>query len=64
MNLKTFLTTKDKDLEVQVVHQIKIENMISNMTLSGGIEKPHLFDVIRWEVKMNNYKPLVVVYVR
>ena len=64
MTLKAFLTTKDDKLDVQVVHQIKIGDMISNMNLDGKVDKPHLFDVIHWEVKMNNYKPLVVVYVK
>lgn len=64
MTLKEYLGTKDKDLDYQVVHQIKIGDMVSNMNMDGKVDKPHLFDVIHWEVKMNNYKPLVVVYVK
>jgi hypothetical protein len=64
MTLQTFLKGKDKGLEVRVVHQINIDDTLSHMVLGGKVEKPHLFDVIRWKVEINNYKPLVVVYVK
>lgn len=64
MTLQAFLKNKDKEVDVQVIHQMMVGDYESNVEMTGAIEKPHLFDVIKWEVKMNNYKPLVVVYVR
>ena len=66
MTLKSFLKTMKEGTDIQIVYPLKIVNVDGEYkTIEDEIKtKPHLFDVVSWEVQMNNYKPLVVVNVR
>lgn len=63
LTLKTFLKTKDENVAIKIVYPMKLED--TKESLDYNMEnKPHLFDVVKWTVEMNNYKPQVVVYVK
>lgn len=68
MTLKTFLKTKDKNIKVQIHLQLSSDPVVEEYSVADVkdsiIGKAHLFDVVSWTVKMNNYEPLVVVTVK
>lgn len=64
MSLKEFLKGKDSKVKVRIQLQLNMDMKEEDFSKEVVLSKAHLFDVLSWNVQLDNYEPLVVVTIR
>lgn len=67
ITLEEFLSGREGNSKVRVVQRVNAKSKEEVKTLFDEyhpLSKPHLYDVVSWELGMNNYEPIITIKVK